>query len=132
MIYLNKSNINKIKYEDIIAIFVAEGGAMGEPNAFHVVLKGLIHYYANLGNADFSKEEFDTAFPVMKTFRCFAEEVNKLEEGWNWFNAGFGNYLIVRNDYYEKIKKTIEKNLTKDYTRGELYNHWYEMIEKGV
>lgn len=41
---LTKDNINKIKYEDIIAIFVAEGGAMGEPNAFHAVLKNLTHY----------------------------------------------------------------------------------------
>lgn len=67
-IKVTKDVLNQIDYENVIAIFIAEGGAMGEPNAFHAVLKDLTHYYTNLGEMDFTKEEFFNALPVMGSF----------------------------------------------------------------
>lgn len=127
---LTKDNINKIKYEDIIAIFVAEGGAMGEPNAFHAVLKDLTHYYVNLGDVNSTRQDFFKAFPLMESIRCSCGEVNDLEDGWNWFNVGFGNYLIVRNEYYKSIKEYIEKNMSDNWQIGELFNNWFSVLEK--
>lgn len=75
---------------------MAEGGAMGEPNAFHVVLDDMNHYYINLGAADFEDEDFIKAFPIVEKLSCFCEHVTVIDDGWEWFNAGFGNYLIVR------------------------------------
>ena len=45
IIDLTKNNIANLECENVIAITIAEGGAMGEPNAFHVVTKSLEHYY---------------------------------------------------------------------------------------
>ena len=35
--------LNQIDYENVIAIFIAEDGAMGEPNAFHAVHVLFLH-----------------------------------------------------------------------------------------
>ena len=68
----------------------------------------------------------------MKTFNCFFENVSGLDDGWKWFNAGMGNYLIVRSEYYEKINKTIMENLSEDYQYGKLFQQWYKMIENSI
>ena len=99
VIVLTKDNITTVNYEDVVAITIAEGGAMGEPNAFHAVLKDLTHFYINLGEADFDRKIFFKTFPLMETFRCFCANVDRLDDGWKWYNMGFGNYLLVRKKY---------------------------------
>ncbi|HPF83180.1 MAG TPA: hypothetical protein PLV83_03310 [Bacilli bacterium] len=131
-IKVNKDILNKIKYDNVIAIFLAEGGAMGEPNAFHAILNDLTHYYTNLGEIDFTREEFFKALPVMGSFNCFCEQIMGLEDGWKWYNAGFGNYLIVRNDYTDKVDKYIKEHFKDNWEHGELYQNWYDMIKEIV
>ena len=46
-IELTKDNIKEINYEDIIAVTIAESGAMGEPNGFYAVDKYLNVYHLN-------------------------------------------------------------------------------------
>ena len=75
IIKLDKDSIKDINYSSVVAITIAEEGAMGEQNAFHVVLNDLSHDYVNLEVADFSKEDFFKTFPVMETFSCFFENV---------------------------------------------------------
>ena len=132
VIKLDKKELKKIKYDDVIVLFVAEGGAMGEPNAFHAILKDLTHYYVNLGERDFSKEEFFKYLPVMGSFNCFIEHIYGLEENWKWYNAGFGNYLIVRNDYTKKVDKYIKDNFKDKWEHGELYQKWFDMVKEIV
>lgn len=105
---------------------------MGEPNAFHAVLKDLTHYYVNLGDVNFTRQDFFKAFPLMESIRCSCGKVNDLEDGWNWFNAGFGNYLIVRNEYYKSIKEYIEKNMSDNWQIGELFNNWFSVLENVI
>lgn len=126
---LNKKNISSIKYEDVVAITIAEGGAMGEPNAFHAVLKDVTHYYVNLGDADFTREEFFKAFPLMETFSCFCAHVDRLENGWKWYNMGFGNYFLIRERYSEKVDKYIKENFKENWEHGELYQKWFDMLK---
>ena len=132
IIRLDKDNIKDINYDDVVAITIAEGGAMGEANAFHVVLKDLRHYYINLGIADFSKEDFFRTFPVMKTFSCFFGNVNNLENGWKWYYMGFGNYFLVREEYFELVGKYIKENFGEDLGDGRLYQKWYNVLEKAI
>ena len=99
---------------------------MGEPNAFHAVLKDVTHYYVNLGAADFTREEF------FKTFECFCGNVTNLDSEWRNFYMGFGNYLVVRKRYYEIIMNYIYNNLPEDFEYGPLYQKWYEIITKVV
>lgn len=126
---LTKDNIEKIEYENIIAITIAEGGAMGEPNAFHVVTKNLEHYYTNLGETDISKELFFNCFPLLKKVHCFCENLSGLDNDWNWFNMGFGNYLIIRTEYSDEMNNCIQTRLTENWQRGELYKNWYNLVK---
>lgn len=129
IIDLTKKNIEQITYENVIAITIAEGGAMGEPNAFHVVTKSLEHYYTNLGNTDISRETFFDCFPLLKKIHCFCEELEGLEKDWSWFNMGFGNYLIIRTEYNDEMNNCIKTRLTENWQRGELYNNWYDLVK---
>lgn len=132
IIKLTKDNIDNIKYENVIAITIAEGGAMGEPNAFHVITKELEHYYRNLGKTDIPKVKFFDCFPLLKNIHCFCEELSGLDNDWNWFNMGYGNYLIIRKEYNDEMKNCIETRLTEKWESGELYNNWYDLVKSIV
>ncbi len=70
--------------------------------------------------------------PLLKNFKCFFGKTNYLEKGWKWLYMGFGNYLLLRNEYFEKYKKYMDDNLPKDYESGCLYNKWYNILIKIV
>lgn len=128
-ILLCNENMESIDYNSVIVVTIAEGGAMGEPNGVDIVLNDLTHYHFNLGYTDIDIKKFREKFSIFSSFRCFCEEVEELEKGWNWFNMGFGNYLLVREKYYTKYKEYIENNLEEDYEHGPLYNKWYEILK---
>lgn len=128
-IKLTNENIDDIKYEDVIAVTIAEGGAMGEPNSFYVVLHNMKLYYLNFEFTDIDMTKLNIKFPLLSTFKCFSEHVFGIDSGWKWFNMGFGNYLLVRERYYEKIDDYINKNLSEEYEHGELYQKWFEILK---
>ena len=127
-IELTKENLIDIKYKNIIAVTIAEGGAMGEPNGFYAVESDYKLYHFNFGSEAINREELFDKFPLLKTFKCFFENVDNLDEGWEWFNMGFGNYLIVRNTFSKKVNEYISNNLKENWQHGELYQKWYEVI----
>ena len=45
---------------------------------------------------------------------------------------GFGNYLIVREEYYDAIMNYIKLSLPKNHQREYLYQKWYEIILKVI
>lgn len=132
IIKLDKDSIKDINYSSVVAITIAEEGAMGEQNAFHVVLNDLSHYYVNLEVADFPSEDFFKTFPVMETFSCFFGNVNNLENGWKWYYMGFGNYLLIREKYDDKVSKCIKENYGDDLGDGRLYQNWYNVLKKTI
>lgn len=128
IIQLTDDNLTDIKYENVIAITVAESGAMGESNGFYAIENNYKIYHLNLTSKTINKKRLFDTFTLLKTFKCFCENVYYLEEGWEWFNMGFGNYLIVRKKFSEKMKEYIKHNLKENWERGELYHKWYEVI----
>ena len=132
IIELSNENIDAIKYADIVAITIAEAGAMGEPNGFYIAMKNYDLYHTNLGNTPISNEKMLEVFPLLKTFDCFCGQVTNLNGEWESFYMGFGNYLVVRKQYYDAIMQYIKENLPKDFQRGHLYQKWYEIITKVV
>jgi len=127
---IDKENIKDINYDDIIAVTVAEGGAMGEPNRFQAVDKEYQLYHSNFGDGLVSAKDLKEKFPVLVEFKCGFEDVDKLDQGWKWFNLGVGNYLLVRNEYYEDFKKIITKTLGENYKSYELYGNWYRLLRR--
>lgn len=131
-IELDKDNIKDIDFDRIIAVMVAEGGAMGEPNALLVVDENMKLYHSNFAFGNFKPEELKEKFPVVAGFDCPSDKINELDLGWKWFYLGAGNALLVRDQYYEHFKNRVESELGKDYKKGELYQRWYEILQKVV
>ena len=132
IIEITKENLATIRYEDVVAMTIAEGGAMGEANGFYVAMKNYDLYHTNFGNSQVTQEQLYETFPLLKTFNCFFGEAGGLNGEWEYFNMGFGNYLIVRQEYYDVIKNYIKDNLPDDYQHGPLYRNWYNIIKKTV
>ena len=132
IINLNSKNANTIKYDSIIAITIAEGGAMGDPNGIDIVLKDMTRYYFNLIVTDININDFYNNNPVFKSIKCSLGNIIQLDENWNWFDMGFGNYLIIRKEYFEKYNKILFKKIGKKYNTGELYNSWYEILNEAI
>lgn len=131
-IELDKDNIKDINYDEVIAITVAEGGAMGEPNGLLVVDENMKLYHSNFAFGNFKPEELKEKFPVVNGFACPPEEINDLNKGWKWFDLGAGNALLIRDQYYDYFKDRVESELGKDYRKSELYQRWYELLQKIV
>ena len=129
-ITLNSKNVDIIKYDSVIAITVAEGGAMGDPNGIDIVLKDMTRYYFNLIVTDININDFYNNNPVFKSIKCSLGNIIQLDENWNWFDMGFGNYLIIRKEYFEKYNKILFKKIGKKYNTGELYNSWYGILNE--
>lgn len=131
-IELDKDNIKDINFDEVIAITVAEGGAMGEPNGLLVVDENMKLYHSNFAFGNFKPEELKEKFPIIGGFACPPDKINELDLGWKWFNLGAGNALLIKDKYYEYFKDRVESELGKDYKKGELYQRWYELLKKVV
>lgn len=131
-IELDKDNIKDIDFDEVIAITVAEGGAMGEPNGLLVVDENMKLYHSNFAFGNFKSDELKEKFPIIGGFDCPPDKINELDLDWKWFNLGAGNALLIRDKYYEYFKDRVESELGKDYKKGELYQRWYELLKKVV
>lgn len=129
-IELSNKLIDEIYYDDIIVITISESGAMGRPNSFFAVDKNLNLYHTIFGNKMVDFNQLQQKFALLKNFRCSCEHVDYLENNWSWFNMGFGNYLMVRNEYYTMVENYIKENLSVTYEHGELYRRWYFILKK--
>ena len=58
IVELTNENINNINYDDVVAITIAEGGAMGEPDGFYVMLKNHDLYHTNFGKLKYRLKHY--------------------------------------------------------------------------
>ncbi|MGN1379238.1 MAG: hypothetical protein ACI4XR_02445 [Bacilli bacterium] len=122
-IELSNEILDSIDYNKIIAVTIAEGGAMGEPNGFYAVDDKFNLYHTNFayGKVNFEK--------LKNKFILFNEEVDKIKKNWSWFYMGYGNYLLVRTFLGETIKKFIDEYFSDVYKHAELYDRWFYMLK---
>ncbi len=118
---------------DIIAITLSEPGAMGEKCAFYMVNKHLDRFHVNMANNNW----FDLiveVFPFLKEASFIVCQVFDLDEKWKWFDMGFGNYLLIRSEYYDEYKKIIDDSFKGFYDEFNktvlLYRAWYEFLNR--
>lgn len=129
---LTRENIKQIDSDDLIAITIAEGGAMGDMDAIEIVGKDLKVYYTHFGK--FENEELEKIIPFLKTISGGLGEVSGLPEDWSHLYTGYGNNLFVRPELKDKIIDYVRENY-KDFELPEiveLYSHWYEALENIV
>lgn len=123
---LTEDIIKKLEYNDIIAISVAESGAMGCPGNIEVVTyrnNKFLGYDTNpmFGGVPYYK--LYKAVPWLEKFRCALDCVENVGEGWKHIDTGFGNHLLVRDALYDDLNE-----LSKGKTKGEIYNSWKQWI----
>lgn len=121
IIGLDRENLNKEFFENILFFMIAEGGAMGEPGAIKFVKTDGNLYHLNYVFGDFKIEEILAVFPTLgECDFCLFGMDSKVPKGWNYVNLGMGNYLIVKSEVYPPFKKLI----SKCKSAGEIYQSW--------
>ncbi|MBR5419251.1 hypothetical protein IK110_03320 [Candidatus Saccharibacteria bacterium] len=130
IIQLSEEKLDDIQYGDVIALTIAESGAMGEPDAFYLVDKDLRIYYTNLRDFNFIK--LANKITMLRTLNIFLGNAENVENGWKNFYMGFGNYLFVKNEYSERIQNFLDNECDKKNRCGELYCHWYSALKTGA
>lgn len=126
---LSEEKLKSIKPDDIIAITLAAGGAMGDPSAIELVDKKLRVYYTHFGEIDNSK--LKKVIPFLDTLRVAFDDIEGVGDDWVGLYAGYGNYLFVRPELKEPILRFVEDNYgdSKLSLTVELYSHWYDALE---
>lgn len=128
-IVLTNDNIKDINSDDLIAITIAEGGAMGDPGAIILVDNDLKMYRTHFG--EIKDETLKSVIPFLKTLDIGFGEVSGLSEDWDWLYTGYGNYLFIRPEFKDGVLEYVRKNYkdTRMPEVVELYSHWYEALE---
>lgn len=140
-IRLTEEKLGSLKYDDVLAITIAESGAMGVPNLLEVVDKDLNLYgtILEIGKVDFKK--FEDKLTLLKTLRVHPfGEISNLEDGWEHFYMGAGNNLFLRNKYANSVEKYIDDNYADEkFEDGKekpkalkRYIHWFEALKNIV
>lgn len=126
IIDINHENVVNIKYDNILAYSYGSPGAMGEPGHFFIVHKDsqLEFYETNL----FYTDDESLSDKVIKIFpKEFEESIMDfgflpIMGGWKQIEMGFGNSLVIREEYVNEFKELMKK--VDVYTlseRGKLY-----------
>lgn len=98
--------LDKINYDDVVALSIAEYGAMGDPGAIIVMNKDLSHFWFHHYNID--PEKLKQRLPMLKNLRLGCGDAINVEVGWTSYYYGYGNYLFIRDEYYHEAKKSLE------------------------
>ena len=131
-IEITKDNIKKIDYDFIIAVAIAENGAMGEPGGFQAIDGKLRLYHSNIATGEVSYNELVEKFRLLKGFNCGTSEINNKRFGWKWYNLGGGNALLIREKYYKVFNDEVLKRFGENYKKTDLYQCWVSIIEEIV
>ena len=129
-IELTNDILNGLNYDDLIAVTIAEGGAMGDPGAIEIVNSNLDIYHTHFREID--NNLLQEKIPFIKNLQIAFGEIDGLSKDWAGLYAGYGNYLFVRPEYKKPILEYINKKYgdTGMPITVELYSHWYDAIKK--
>jgi len=123
------NNISKvISYDKIAFLSLAVPGSMGSPNKIVIAVKDFdeVQWYC----FDFTEdhEVLYNIFPPLKTFNYdIMGNTEKIPNGFKHIYLGYGNHLLVKDDYYSSFKKATEEIGVKNI--GEIYDSWMGIAE---
>lgn len=128
-IELTEKVIDGINASEIIAIALADGGAMGDPGAIMLVDKKLKKFCTHFGIIDDKK--LVKVIPFLEKIKVDFDKVTGLDKDWDYIYTGFGNYLFIRPELKDPILKYVEENYKdpKLPTVARIYGHWYEALK---
>lgn len=141
---ITKDNIKDINYDDVILVFFAESGAIGQAGRVDIIASKANEYkwyktnYTFIGVtevieklSDIVREE-EKIFNILPILRELNFNHTLIRESY-WINAewwlsdlGFGNHLLIRD-------KELTEKLMKKFSNcqiNELYKLWEEIVKK--
>lgn len=123
--------ITKGMFENIIAMFVSEPGAMGPNTMKFMNSSGEVQRVPyTVGD---TYDNFREAFPLLKECRWDGPMANKkastgevkiggdllktrVPKGWKHLYLDFGNHLAIKDEYYDKAMEVLDSNPNIDIT----------------
>jgi hypothetical protein len=130
-ILLDSKNYKSYLPLDKVAFSWAFGGAMGDAGGVNIVCGNGESYYFNWAHGDLSEGNIHEILPEITECKLpVIGETNKVPEGWHHISLGFGNNLLIKEEYIEPLKlawKQFTQSLKKDeYVI--LYNVWQQLV----
>lgn len=124
------SLLNKIKYDAVVAISVAENGAMGDPGSVVILNKDLSQCYFHHYNVAF--EKLKQKLPIFEGLKVEYGDATITEKGWDVYYFGAGNYLFIRDKYYKKSKNYLDAAKISGMSAGKIYFNWQHIVQKAI
>ena len=141
---ITKDNIKDIVYDNVIIIFFAESGAIGEAGRVDIITSknhsykwyktnytfiGVTEVIEKLSDIVREEEKIFNILPILRELNfnhTLIRESYWINDEWWLSDLGFGNHLLIRN-------KELSKELTNkfsNYQMNELYKLWEEILKK--
>lgn len=141
---ISKENINNINYDDVIIVFFAESGAIGEAGRVDIIIGktndykwyktnytfiGVTEVIEKLSDIVREEEKLFNILPILRELNfshTLIRESYWINNEWWLSDLGFGNHLLIRD-------KELTEKLTKKFSNcqiNELYKLWEEIVKK--
>lgn len=124
-IELTKSNYKGYLPIDIAAFSIAAPGAMGEHGGVKIIDSNAQIYHLNYVHGEWDSFDIIEICPLLMDcdFTVFGTG-SKVPEGYQFANLGYGNYLVVKGDFWKEF------NDMKDSYKGDkiLYQTWLSFM----
>jgi ADP-ribosylglycohydrolase len=127
-ITLTKDNYNDYDLLDVVAISIAEPGAMGDPCAIEFITSKSRVFYANPANENISLEQIISACPILSEIKLGLFGCVKIPKGWKPTYLGAGNHLFIKESISEQFQLGTKQKQAEIKERG-LYNNWKTIVE---
>ena len=114
---ITKENFKNINYNDVIIIFFAESGAIGEAGRVNIITRKLNNYkwyktnytyigvtelIENLSDIVREEEKLFSLLPILKDINfnhSLIRESYRINNEWWLFDLSFGNHLLIKDKY---------------------------------
>ena len=141
---ITKDNIKDINYDDVILVFFAESGAIGEAGRVDIITSKTNNYkwyktnYTFIGVTEVieklsdivrEEEKLFNILPIIRELNfnhTLIRESYWINDEWWLSDLGFGNHLLIRDK--ELITKLT--NQFSNYPINELYKLWEEIVKR--
>ena len=121
---------------DVVALQMAEAGAMGyHGGVFLVTKKSSIYFTCLLKSSSFtgfaktmSRSDLEKIFPPLADFQhgLLGKDL-QVPKGWRHEYLGMGNHLLVKDGYWKRFMKEADR-IEKQNPQVILYNIWLQAI----
>ena len=127
IIKLTKDNYKDYQLNEVVALSIAESGAMGEPGNFEIVTNKGEVYIANPLYDDISLQAVFEFCPILFHIRIGTTGCISKPNGWQYLYLGFGNHLFINDSIYTQFQ--IGLKYVENKRPYYLYNEWMGIVK---